>query len=173
VAVSNVDIEVHGRTVSSFYAAPEVSSIPWCSLRRSMKAADLPLWHPSFSARPAALFPSPVSEMRSTPATLQRYAALIHPGLQPYSSSLKRYLWVSPVVVQNVSGFYVYERDHLDPPGVKDRFALIRELGLLASRPDAVDLLPCGACVAKQECFGQAGWPLRESCPFLSIRFTC
>ena len=165
--VSNVDIEGAWQNGFSFYAGAGSEQHPVVLTAQIDEGSRLAPLAPLFFCKTRQRFFPPLCPKCAQPLQLCRDdAALIHTGLQPYSSSLKRYLWCVSCGVQNVSDFYVYERDHLDPPGVKDRFALIRELGLSASRPDAVDLLPCGACVAKQECFGSSGLAPSRIVPF-------
>ena len=68
-------------------------------------------------------------------------------GLQPYSSSLKRYLYCpSCFLSDGTSDFYTYELDPFDPPLLKDRLALIRELGQLRKNQSQEDPLPCLGC---------------------------
>ena len=76
-------------------------------------------------------------------------------GLQPYSSSLKRYLYCpSCFLSDGTSDFYTYELDPFDPPLLKDRLALIRELGQLRKNQSQEDPLPCLGCPKHGECFG-------------------
>jgi hypothetical protein len=153
--VSNVDIENAWQNGFSFYAGAGSEQHPVVLAAQIDEGSRLAPLAPLFFCKTRQRFFPPLCPKCALPLQLcTDDAALIHLGLQPYSSSLKRYLWCISCGAQSVSGFYVYEPDHADPPGVKDRFTLIREFGLLASRPDAVDKLPCGACVAKQECFG-------------------
>jgi hypothetical protein len=89
---------------------------------------------------------------------------LTHSGLQPYSSSLKRYLYCPCCFSESKPAFYVYELDRADPPTIKDRWALIKEYGLLPNQPN--DPFPCGACPNHQECYGPDQRVLSRIYPF-------
>ncbi len=67
--------------------------------------------------------------------------------LQPYSTSLSRYLCCHHC--RDAGGepvFYAYEPDAFDPPSVKDRFALIQEWSSMADRGVTESGLPCLDC---------------------------
>jgi hypothetical protein len=165
--VSNFDIENAWQNGFSFYAGAGSEHHPVVLAAQIDEGSRLAPLAPLFFCKTKQRFFHPLCPKCALPLQLcTDDAALIHLGLQPYSSSLKRYLWCISCGTQSVSGFYVYERDRLDPPGVKDRFVLIREFGLLASRKDAVDQLPCGTCVAKPECFGSGGLAPSRVVPF-------
>ena len=76
-------------------------------------------------------------------------------GLQPYTTSLKRYLYC-PQCARKSDGatFYVYQLEVDDPPGLKDRRALIHDLGNLLVRSDLADHFPCSACPEQIACYG-------------------
>ena len=75
-------------------------------------------------------------------------------GLQPYSRSLKRYLFCPSCDSQGPSDFYIYELDNHDPPGLKDRWTLIKEFGLLLESAATAGEFPCHSCGKREECFG-------------------
>lgn len=75
-------------------------------------------------------------------------------GLQPYSKSLRRYLVCDSCAAQGRPDFYVFEADPSDPPGINDRWALIRELGNLNENSTDVSLFPCAGCKYHNECYG-------------------
>ena len=77
-------------------------------------------------------------------------------GLQPYSQSLKRYLFCPSCDSQGPSDFYIYELDNHDPPGLKDRWTLIKEFGLLLESNTLAGKFPCRTCDRSGECFGLA-----------------
>jgi hypothetical protein len=74
-------------------------------------------------------------------------------GLQPFSRSLKRYLFCPSCGSEDPSDFYVYQLDNHDPPGLKDRWTLISEFSLLLDGGNLVSEFPCHSCDAREECF--------------------
>lgn len=79
---------------------------------------------------------------------------LIQSGLQPYSASLKRYLFCPSCLPKGNADFYVYEMESSDPPSVKDRYALVREFRLLCEGKNQTTRIPCVNCTKNQECYG-------------------
>ncbi|HME43649.1 MAG TPA: hypothetical protein VKF36_11225 [Syntrophorhabdales bacterium] len=75
-------------------------------------------------------------------------------GLQPYSRSLKRYLFCPSCDARGPADFYIYELDNHDPPGLKDRWTLIKEFGLLLKSSALAGEFPCRTCDRSGECFG-------------------
>lgn len=74
-------------------------------------------------------------------------------SLQPFSLSLKRYLFCPSCDSQGPSDFYVYQLDNNDPPGLKDRWTLINEFGLLLDRGNLASEFPCYSCDVREDCF--------------------
>jgi hypothetical protein len=74
-------------------------------------------------------------------------------GLQPFSRSLKRYLSCPSCESRGPSDFYAYQLDDHDTPGLKDRWALINEFGLLLDSGKRVNGFPCRPCDSREECF--------------------
>jgi hypothetical protein len=74
--------------------------------------------------------------------------------LQPYSSSLKRYLFC-PHCAQDATSidFYVVDLDAFDPPFLKDRLGLIKDWGHLIDSPVTPDHFPCIGCSEKAKCY--------------------
>jgi hypothetical protein len=76
-------------------------------------------------------------------------------GLQPYSGSLKRYLFCPSCTGSKESpDFYVSSKANNDPPFLKSRFDLIKKLGQLKDNTNLAAQLPCGECNNYQECYG-------------------
>jgi len=76
-------------------------------------------------------------------------------GLQPYSGSLKRYLFCpSCMGSKENADFYVSSKANNDPPFLKDRFDLIKKLGQLKDNTNLTGQLPCVECNKHQECYG-------------------
>ncbi len=91
---------------------------------------------------------------------------LIRSGLQPYSTSLKRYLFCPSCGSSGNYDFYIYELDPFDPPTLKDRWTLLKEFGLLREGRKEVGKLPCDGCPDHQECYGADHRVLARIVPF-------
>ena len=91
---------------------------------------------------------------------------LIGAGLQPYSHSLKRYLFCPSCGSASERDFYVCELDRFDPPSVKDCWVLIKEFAQLPKKGYADTQFPCGECPNHQECFGLDCKVLTRIVPF-------
>jgi len=78
---------------------------------------------------------------------------LSNSGLQPYSHSLKRYLYCSSCCASDNLNFYVYELDYHDPSFLKDRLSLIKEFGHLSKFENSSTQFPCAKCQNHQECY--------------------
>lgn len=92
---------------------------------------------------------------------------LISLGLQPYSTSLKRYLFCpSCFGSAGKSDFYVFALESSDPPILKDRWDLIRECGLLAEGKNHLGQFPCPECANRHECYGSDGLAVTTIAPF-------
>jgi hypothetical protein len=87
-------------------------------------------------------------------------------GLQPYSTSLKRYLYCASCTAGGGGAFYINERDAADPLVLKDREALIREFGSLRQSRDPVCPFPCIGCPEHGACFGPDGAAGSRIVPF-------
>jgi hypothetical protein len=75
-------------------------------------------------------------------------------GLQPYSGSLKRYLFCPHCLTnEGESGFYKHSLDGSDPEIVKDHKDLIRGFGQLARIEPEHTSIPCIGCAYFQECY--------------------
>jgi hypothetical protein len=78
---------------------------------------------------------------------------LVRLGLQPYSRSLKRYLFCPACGPDRLASFYVSEREGSDPPGLKDQGDLFGDFRLLLERNQPARF-PCRGCIRRQECYG-------------------
>jgi len=78
---------------------------------------------------------------------------LLKNGLQPYSTSLKRYLFCISCFLKGFSDFFAHESDPFDPPTIKDRLSLIREFGQLRDSQNQEDPIPCLECPKHKECY--------------------
>lgn len=79
---------------------------------------------------------------------------LLGVGLQPYSTSLKRYLFCPNCLdTLGESDFYVYSLDDSDPAILKDQKDLISGFGQLTGEGTHHASIPCIGCADFQECY--------------------
>ena len=79
-------------------------------------------------------------------------------GLQPYSESLKRYLFCpSCAESKEKPDFYVSSLANNDPAFLKNRYDLIKKFGQLKGTETLESLFPCVDCNRHQECYGPEG----------------
>lgn len=89
---------------------------------------------------------------------------LVKSGLQPFSGSMKRYLFCASC---GPSGsFYAYELEQSGPPAVKDRHELIKEFGLLREANKDATAFPCADCQLHPECYGADNKVVSRIVPF-------
>ncbi len=82
---------------------------------------------------------------------------LIQAGLQPYTTSLKRYLYCPRCLsTGGESAFYVPSRNLSDPEIVKDREDIIRGFGTHDLDRDPAGNLPCPGCPEHEVCYGSS-----------------
>ena len=87
-------------------------------------------------------------------------------GLQPYSKSLKRYLFCpSCNGSKEKIDFYVSSLDDNDPAFLKDRYELIKKFGQLNGNENFAGQLPCVNCIRHQECYGPDGLAVSRIVP--------
>lgn len=87
-------------------------------------------------------------------------------GLQPFSSSLNRYLYCPACSSPDSLNFYVNESEQSDPPAIKDRWTLIKEFGLLREVNKDTTAFPCNDCQLHQECYGPDNSVITRIVPF-------
>lgn len=75
-------------------------------------------------------------------------------GLSPYSTTSQRYLYCASCCDMGLDEIYTYERGHVDPFSVKDRWALLERLGQIGELTPPPDLFPCARCPEHPECYG-------------------
>jgi len=77
-------------------------------------------------------------------------------GLQPYSHSLRRYLYCASCLQSGASvAFYAPETEENDPPSLIDRDGLIHKMGQIkADSPQGHNPVPCPGCSQRQACYG-------------------
>lgn len=120
-----------------------------------------------FYCRKRDLFFHPPCPKCGRPLQLCRDEALLgSSGLQPYSGSLKRYLYCAPCSASGVGGFYVDELEHGDPLALKDRWSLISEFGSLGQAGEPATHFPCPSCPEHETCYGPGGMVRSRILPF-------
>jgi hypothetical protein len=91
---------------------------------------------------------------------------LAEKGLQPYSTSLRRYLFCPSCSTQDPLYFFVYALESADPPGLRDSSALIQEFGKLVSKESPASSIPCASCERLRACYGADRLALSRIVPF-------
>lgn len=87
-------------------------------------------------------------------------------GLQPYLTSLKRYLYCpSCFDLVGESDFFIHALESSDPPILKDRWDLVKEFAQLTEGKKHMDQFPCAKCPNHQECYGADGLALSRIVP--------
>ncbi|MBN1932234.1 MAG: hypothetical protein JW786_11565 [Desulfobacterales bacterium] len=92
---------------------------------------------------------------------------LIGSGLQPYSTSLRRYLFC-PNCLDAIeqTDFYVYKLQVADPPILKDQSDLINGYGRLLAKETHLDAFPCSTCPKQLECYSSDKLAASRIIPF-------
>ena len=93
---------------------------------------------------------------------------LVKLGLQPYSTSLKRYLFCPSCVASGKSlDFYTFGLESFASPGLKDRWDLIRGFrNLIRGEGHPDQRFVCRECPQMQECYGLDSHFLTRIVPF-------
>lgn len=114
-----------------------------------------------------ALFFHPPCPSCGLPLDLCKEDTLLsNAGLQPYSRSLKRYLFCPGCFERGKGDFYVYDREQSVTEAVKDWKVLVNEFGALSAAHQAMTRFPCATCPAHEECFGSSQKVLGRIVPF-------
>jgi hypothetical protein len=88
-------------------------------------------------------------------------------GLQPYSTSLNRYLFCPACFEsQGKSDYFTYSGKDFNPSILKDHKDLIKKFGQLNEVPQKTDPFPCMSCSSHQECYGAQGLAVSRIVPF-------
>lgn len=88
-------------------------------------------------------------------------------GLEPYSTSLRRYLFC-PSCLDSVgnSDFYVVSLNRSDPSDLKDQKDLVRGFGRIMSDGNLSTQFPCAECPDRQRCYGADDLGVSRITPF-------
>ncbi len=166
--VNNKDIDQWWQTAFSFYSGKNQNSSVIILADQISKDGGLSSLQPLFFCKPKQIFFHPPCPKCGF-SLQQCYDddLLAGLGLQPYSTSLKRYLFChSCFGSEGKSDFYVFALESSDPPIVKDRWDLIREFGLLTEGKSHLGQFPCAECPSRHECWAADGLAVSRIVPF-------
>ena len=166
--VNNKDIEQWWQRAFSFYSSKKWSSSVVVLADQVSKDGRLSPLQPLFFCKPKQIFFHPPCP-RCGFSLQQCYDddLLVGNGLQPYSTSLKRYLFCpSCLDSDGKSDFYVLALESSDPPMLKDRWDLIREWALLAEDKNRLHQFPCPECLKRHECWAADNLAVSRIVPF-------
>ena len=152
--ISNRDIEQAWQLAYDYYVGSKHALSPLAlsgQLSQGGRAAPLP---PLFyCTKTATYFLPPCPKCGRPLVQCEDDALLRKAGLQPYASSLKRYLYCASCAGPEPGAFYVSERDRTDPPGVSDREELIHAFGRCGGIANPETRFPCPGCPHHSECY--------------------
>jgi len=112
-------------------------------------------WSPLFYCQHRQIFFQPPCPQCGSPLDLSRDDnRLTSSGLQPYSTSLKRYLYCPQCLeAHGESEYYVPSLSVSDPDFIKDQHGLIRGFGQLARNVNQHANIPCFECDSLPQCY--------------------
>jgi len=157
--VNNPDVDQCWQEAFSFYSKKaQNSSVTVLSDQIGKDGGLLPL-QPLFFCRVRQTFFHPLCPECGTPVQQCYDDELLGGlGLQPFSTSLKRYLFCPSCSSSGREAcFYAFSLETSDPPMVKDRWDLIRGFGLLTEGKSHMGAFPCTECPNQHECFVSDG----------------
>ena len=166
--INNPDVEQCWQKAFSFYSEkPQNDSVVVLS-DQIAKGGGLASLQPLFFCTAKETFFHPLCPKCGTPVQ-QCYDddLLTGLGFQPYSTSLKRYLFC-PLCLRSEgeTDFYAFSLETSDPPKLKDRWDLIREFALLTQGKGQLGDFPCTECPNRKECYGSDGLAVSRIVPF-------
>ena len=153
--LNNRDIELSWQKALSFYSKENRdSSFILLSGQVSATGKLIPC-SPLFFCKTRHAYFHPICPKCGLPLNQCEDAEVLNSyGLQPYSESIRRYLVCGSCASQGSPDFYVYEADRSDPPGINDRWDLIRGFGNLNENITDASRFPCIGCDYHNECYG-------------------
>ncbi len=153
--ITNRDIDEAWQKAFPFYAREGQDPSVHVLSQQVNKSGVLIPFQPLFFCKTRGLFFHPPCPRCGSPLELCYDGPLLSRlGLQPYSTSLRRYLFCHPCSQKGDPDFYVYEVHNSDPAPVKDRLQLIKGFGPLATGDVPTGQFPCPECMHRQGCYG-------------------
>jgi len=161
--VTNRDIEESWRNAFSFYNAEDRGLILLPG--QTDGEGRLMPFPPQFFCKARRIFFHPPCPKCGLPLQQCEDDGLLDAsGLQPYSGSLRRYLYCAQCTPAGRSGFYAYDEE--PATAVRDRRALIRKFRLLAEGGNHAEQFPCPECPEHRECYGTDQRAVSRIAPF-------
>jgi hypothetical protein len=166
--ISNHDIDERWQKTFSFYSDKKQDSSVVILANQIRKDGGLSPLQSLFYCKPKQIFFHPPCPRCGLPLQ-QCYDdhVLMSLGLQPYSTSLMRYLFC-PACFESwgQSDFFAYSLKGSNSPILKDRWNLITEFGQLTEGGKPSSKFPCSHCPSWQECYGAEGLAISRIIPF-------
>ncbi len=170
---SNKDVETCWQKTFSLCSGRNSDDSPMVLSVQTGKGGQLTPFESLFYCKKTKVFfPPPCPACGNTLHQCYDDDLLIDHGLQPYSTSLKRYLFCPTCFdPAGQSDFYVYELDGSDSPKLKDRWDLIGEFGRLLDGNVQAHRFPCLRCSENKACYGTDGQAAARMTPFCFYPF--
>jgi hypothetical protein len=165
--ILNPDIDACWQRAFSFHSSGRKDPSLLLLATQISKEGRLVPFRPLFFCKAQRVYFSPACPSCGSPLE-QCYddVLLTERGLQPYSTSLKRYLFCPSCSSQGPLSFFVYALESADPPGLRDSSALIQEFGKLVTKESPASSIPCAACDRIRMCYGPDRMALSRLVPF-------
>lgn len=162
--LDNRGVEQIWQKAFSFYAGEKENVFTTLSRQIDQEGALHP-FAPVFYCKSKGIFFSPPCPQCGSPLVLCTDDGLLaRSGLQPYSNTLKRYLFCSACVPNG--DFYVHHLEKVDSPDVKDWQTLVRDFALLVRSGKREAALPCLECQSSRICYGSGSQITMTVVPF-------
>ncbi len=155
---SNSDIDQFWQRAFSFYSESRINKAIILADQIG-RDSNLAPFSSLFYCKLKRCFFHPPCPQCGYPLDLCRNSAILaDAGLQPYESSLKRYLFCPECIDSGVrSDFYVSAFEDSDPPTLKNQIDLIENFGRLRDENCHTDHFPCSLCANNEKCYGENG----------------
>ncbi|HSB71560.1 MAG TPA: hypothetical protein VLT62_19710 [Candidatus Methylomirabilis sp.] len=153
--LTNGDIEQAWHRAYEFYLRTRMPAPPVVLTRQFTQSGAPASLEPVFYCKATKTYFHPPCPNCGHPLLQCEDDALLQrAGLQPYTGSLKRYLFCPSCSSAGPGGFYVKERVRTDPPTLSDREELIRAFGRFREKAEPDTRFPCPGCPHHAECYG-------------------
>lgn len=169
--IHNPDVDEYWQRAFSFYGVEKRNGSLTLLANQILEKKLVP-FQPLFFCKTRKLFFAPPCPFCGLPLE-QCYDEnlLARAGLQPYSASLRRYLYCPACNPKEGLHFYSYELDASDPPTLKDPSGLIQDFGKLGEKENLTTAFPCIECSLHPECYGSDRRVLSRVVPFTFYPF--